>query len=427
MFSTKEKGPRYLEMAEGYCSRIALNGENEAFDMVGSAQFPATRYNDTAPFRTKLWGGAQMHHFMSRRLSGELERLIATDTAVARWLEERLLWAIDKHAEYLGSVNFVLPNPYFVRCHVRLNHTDGSEAESVAVQLDRDCEGKKLSIYLQAMTLGEYSNVDVRHLPRADNVLFPTSKIVDALGYVVDETGQVLDRQDYTSFLRQINVSLLCQGQPRPVKSRDGSIQVISPSVRESIQIGDDENVPELKLHDKICDIRRSRDNERQGRDQHFYYRDGGAAEAFLRKIVLSSYESLTIIDPYFSASGLKMFLSTLNHGVSVCIVTTADGIKADCGVAEFQKAVKSQDCTGGRIEVIVAGSGQLHDRFMIVDDSDVWMLGSSMKSLGDSLSVIVKLQGGAKVAEHWKYTIAGCNAPTLDVWIKQHGSATQD
>ena len=29
MFATKEKGPRYLEMAEGYCIRIALNAENE--------------------------------------------------------------------------------------------------------------------------------------------------------------------------------------------------------------------------------------------------------------------------------------------------------------------------------------------------------------------------------------------------------------
>ena len=29
MFATKEKGPRYLEMAEGYCSRIALNKDDE--------------------------------------------------------------------------------------------------------------------------------------------------------------------------------------------------------------------------------------------------------------------------------------------------------------------------------------------------------------------------------------------------------------
>ncbi len=29
MFATKEKGPRYLEMTEGYCSRIALNANDE--------------------------------------------------------------------------------------------------------------------------------------------------------------------------------------------------------------------------------------------------------------------------------------------------------------------------------------------------------------------------------------------------------------
>ena len=29
MFATKEKGPRYLEMAEGYCSKLALNKDDE--------------------------------------------------------------------------------------------------------------------------------------------------------------------------------------------------------------------------------------------------------------------------------------------------------------------------------------------------------------------------------------------------------------
>ena len=29
MFATKDKGPRYLEMAEGYCSRLALNKDDE--------------------------------------------------------------------------------------------------------------------------------------------------------------------------------------------------------------------------------------------------------------------------------------------------------------------------------------------------------------------------------------------------------------
>ena len=29
MFATKAKGPRYLEMAEGYCTRVALNKDDE--------------------------------------------------------------------------------------------------------------------------------------------------------------------------------------------------------------------------------------------------------------------------------------------------------------------------------------------------------------------------------------------------------------
>lgn len=365
-----------------------------------------------------------MHHFMHTHQSARLERFIASDTSVAGWLEERLLWAIDKHAEYLGSINFVLPNPYYVRCHLQLCRSEESGSESVIVQPDRDCTDKRLQIYLQEKTLEEYGKVECRRLPLADNI-FPMSRVVDTLGYVVvDEAGQVLDRQDYTSFLRQISVNLFCQDPPRPVKSRDGSIQTISPAVRESIQIVDNENIPELKLQNKVCEIRQSRDNEKQGRDQHFYYRDGGAAEAFLRKIVLSAYDRLTIIDPYFTETSLKMFLSSMNHGVTVCIVTTADGLKTDSSAVAFRNAVNELDCADRRIEVIVAGAGQLHDRFIIVDDSDVWMLGSSMKSLGDSLSVVVKLHDANRVVAFLKKTIVDFHAPTLSDWINKHNSS---
>lgn len=41
MFSTKLKGPRYLEMAEGYCSRMALdeNGEVIGYEFVHLGKF----------------------------------------------------------------------------------------------------------------------------------------------------------------------------------------------------------------------------------------------------------------------------------------------------------------------------------------------------------------------------------------------------
>lgn len=41
MFSTKEKGPRYLEMAEGYCNRVALdkNGEICGYEFVHLGKF----------------------------------------------------------------------------------------------------------------------------------------------------------------------------------------------------------------------------------------------------------------------------------------------------------------------------------------------------------------------------------------------------
>ena len=108
-------------------------------------------------------------------------------------------------------------------------------------------------------------------------------------------------------------------------------------------------------------------------------------------------------------------------HGIDVDVVCTADGFKTSGTAESFQKtldALKSSDC---RINTIVAGNGQLHDRFLVIDDKEVWMLGSSMKTLGDSLSVIVKLKDPATVIRHLNEVISSFNAPSLEDWIRKN------
>ena len=51
MFGTREKGPRYLEMAEGYCSRLALNDKDEiiGFEFLNLGKFTDALKKGTDP------------------------------------------------------------------------------------------------------------------------------------------------------------------------------------------------------------------------------------------------------------------------------------------------------------------------------------------------------------------------------------------
>lgn len=387
-----------------------------------SVPFPKTLYNDDAPFRTKLWRGAQMHHLMQGERQVQREAFIASDTAIAEWIEERLLWALHKHVEYLGSLNLVLPNPYYGHMHLRLvpkKETD--EADRVQLLIDRDCSGAGLRLLFQEKNLNEHGRIIEHELPLEEDAIMADG-IVDKIGYCVfDKGGRVIDREDETSFLRKIVINYICKDGEKDITCRDGSVQTISPAVCETQELEDKSGITDLKLHNVRTSISLSREHKEEAKDQHFFYRQGGVAEKFLREIMLTAFKHLTIIDPYFSEDTAKMFLANLNHGIDVDVVCTADGFKTSGTAESFQKtldALKSSDC---RINTIVAGNGQLHDRFLVIDDKEVWMLGSSMKTLGDSLSVIVKLKDPATVIRHLSDVVSSFNAPSLEDWIRKN------
>lgn len=381
--------------------------------------WPKTAYNDDAPFRNKLWKGAQMHHIMAENRLRTLEGLLSSDIAISEWIEDRLLWNVCHHLEYLGSLNLVLPNPHYGRMQMRLVPAEANtDREKVRMIFDRDCSSDGLRIIVQEEKLGEFLEVRTFDVPLCNNE-FESNGCVDKVGYtVVDEKGRVLDREEPTSFIRKMVINYLCKDEGEMVVCRDGLSQEVAPGVRETSELGTSDNIPELKLRNKTADIRFSQKSREEGRDQQVFYQDGGNAERFLRTLIMNAYTSIDIIDPYFSESSIEMFLPYTNHDVNVKVVCTSGGFKEEGSAASFKAAIDKYNTQDRRIQVIVAGHGQLHDRFLIIDGVDVWMLGSSMKSLGDSLSVIVKLKNSVDVIDKLRKTISSFNAPSLDDWL---------
>lgn len=381
--------------------------------------WPQTAYNGDAPFRNKLWQGAQMHHIMPEERLRAMEKFLSSDIAISDWIEDRLLWNLCQHLEYLGTLNLVLPNPHYGHMHMRLVPAeDNASLEKVRLLFDRDCSSEGLRIIVQEEKFGEFLEVREFDVPLRNNE-FETNGCVDKVGYVVvDSRRRVIDREEPTPFIRKMVVNYLCCDQAKTVSCRDGGLQEISPSVRETSELGSDENIPELKLRHKMVDIRFSKKSKEEGRDQYIFYQNGGDAERFLRTLIMNAHKDIDIIDPYFSESSIEMFLPHTNHDVDVKVVCTSGGFKEEGSAASFKAAIDKYNTLDRRIQVIVAGHGQLHDRFLIIDGVDVWMLGSSMKSLGDSLSVIVKLKNSVDVIDKLRKTISSFNAPSLDDWL---------
>ncbi len=111
------------------------------------------------------------------------------------------------------------------------------------------------------------------------------------------------------------------------------------------------------------------------------------------------------IADPYLGALQLNQFLYSV-HGsaLSIQILTTANAFKPKKAMTKLQRL----DHFNGHIEdlkaiqnlnpeVRVISKHSLHDRFLVVDD-EVWMLGSSLNSLGDKASMIVRLPNSSEV-----------------------------
>ena len=76
-----------------------------------------------------------------------------------------------------------------------------------------------------------------------------------------------------------------------------------------------------------------------------------------------------------------------------------------------------------GPISVYIADQDLLHDRFVIVDNKDVWLLGSSLNSIGRALSVIVRLDESSTRRKAIQTTnMIVDQATLLDEWIPMRG-----
>lgn len=401
--------------------------ESNSFGKSALVYFPRLEtpfYIDNPPFRKSTFRGALVSHVMLKDRNRELEKFLS-DTAVSRWIEERLMWPLNENLEYLGSFSCIFPNPYYCRSHMRLIPQANDGKDSVRVMFDHDCSRQSLTMQLEERV--SHNLGPVRALPIDRRMIdVELTGCSDEVGYrVLDRYGRIIDYHDFAPFLRGINVgfSLI---KPRKTKKHlgDGIVLLPDSGLHISGNSKMDGEIPELKLQHKRAVFRFAREAKEKAKFQYLYFCKREEAMRRIWVIVASAREKVTIVDPYFSNTSIEDFIDDLDDQIEVSVCCSSGGLKEKESNEPGKRLLKSIEKLvrdGRKITVEVVGNSYIHDRFIIVDGRESWLLGSSMASLGESLSAIIKLENSSEVSSallEYIKTIPG--KQSLNEWLKK-------
>ena len=142
----------------------------------------------------------------------------------------------------------------------------------------------------------------------------------------------------------------------------------------------------EYKLleHDKKFDIVFDKLQEKQIESQRLFY-DGQIYDAYnlIIEIIKKAEDKITIIDNYIDDSVLEM-LSKKKDNVEVVILTSNNCNIQNIDIQKFNKQYPT---------LKVAKTNRFHDRFIILDEKELYHLGASIKDLGKKCFAINKIE----------------------------------
>ncbi|MGR3760751.1 hypothetical protein ACUXV3_11565 [Roseobacteraceae bacterium NS-SX3] len=106
-----------------------------------------------------------------------------------------------------------------------------------------------------------------------------------------------------------------------------------------------------------------------------------------LREIILGAQSEVFVVDPYFDGQAFETYLSPLGGGCLVRVLCSRYASE----VAGHMTAFAAQHTVAPELRK----SKNLHDRLVIIDGSDCWIVGGSIKDAGRKPTYLVPLQPG--------------------------------
>jgi hypothetical protein len=174
-------------------------------------------------------------------------------------------------------------------------------------------------------------------------------------------------------------------------------------------------------------------------KQQWFQKGDVEAAESAVRKILSAARTRALVVDPYFGADDVKLWLPTIGSGATeVQVLTSVAGLRQRSvarSLADRQRELEELEKLRNEIRaaaaegllnrttvrVMMGASPAVHDRFLVADET-IWLLGSSLNSFGTRGTMLVQLPLPLAVLPNLEQVWTGESIP-LDDAISQFSS----
>lgn len=335
-----------------------------------------------------------------------------------------------EYPEYLGGMTLAVPDcdVHSIRQFVDPKE-DGSESLYYHVKPHPGRKLQGLSLTSMEGQEGMLTSFDTIPVPEDGLVVIERPSSIHGSGLVLTHVERgVLLQTPMRQFIRKMNMKI------DVVERR---VKVVAPETdKKSSQVN--EYITEKKTlassqtlgktpnttdaFQRLLDAKNERllNNSAQLYDQKWFTADQRKeALDYIRKKLKHASSSIFIADPYFSANQIYQYLFAIERDeIKIQILTSNSAFKqikeAEPSTEADSKAAldKQQELLQSlaifnvshknSVEIKVANTGNslFHDRFIAVDGR-VWMIGSSLNSIGILPTLIMRIPHGEKVLTH--------------------------
>jgi len=226
-------------------------------------------------------------------------------------------------------------------------------------QKDRSVITKHINNIFKDNEVDKKSNVQKMHIAFSDKpVNFYSLDIVLAVGYRTNSSQAIKFRQWATSVLKNYIQNGYAINREKITQQR---LQLL------------ENDMSTLKSH-----IKNNRLEIKQG---IFFKGEIFDAHLFVSEIIKNAKNSVVLIDNYIDESIL--ILLSKNQNINIIIYTQAISKQLKLDIEKYNKQYN-------HLQVKITKN--FHDRFMIIDDNEVYHIGASLKDLGNKIFAFSKI-----------------------------------
>lgn len=368
------------------------------------------------PFIADIWNVAWTHQIFPQEREEFLKDFVAHGN-VGRWLEKYLTWNISYYPELVGSVNFVLPNPFYSSRHIHM--IPGEEADQVKIEF-QPRQGFCLDRLKVVPFEKDYFGIagGGKYTIENDCCSIPLSGRAGRFAmYVLGPEDEMIDYADFAGFNQGFKIDILTGYATKEIhrpKTDKEPARVDHVDVYErsgEVKGGNAENDEGDSIGVRLekAEVLRKRKIKEKEAQVHFFYKNHREAEEFLRGLISRARSSIRIVDPYYGTDELFTYVMAVSmRDIPVEIIASKvhlgkksrlkyEGRETSenplIGEELLAQITDRRDGVNGKIDayVMTGNVPVIHDRFLIIDN-EAWFCGGSLNEIGNRLSCVIRL-----------------------------------